>query len=178
MDEYNNVINSTLKFHSVIADKADKKAIKRFYKSAKAPLSYMGLDTVFCITPASNDEDNSNKELTRNADKHIIGGVVLSQLTSDNHQYLLHALFIEQKYRKKGLSSLLLHEVNKFITEKTNKQGLSQEVIVFAEQDLTSFYFKHAYHEITSESLLAPLALRYRSYIKKQPRLKIFKFQT
>lgn len=209
-------MNTQPTFTVVIANKSDKKSIKRFYKRINAPFSYMGIDTVFLVKKIQRQTQKENIQTSTDINtnthipvigefsEHIIGGVVLSQLNSDNHQYLLHALFIDENHRKKGLSTLLLKSVKDFIQEHNNQKTKADlacilpknkltsaladventieetktlEIIAFAHTSLTSFYQQQGYNKVFSESLQAPLYTRYKSYLKQQPDLTIFQFQ-
>ena len=166
----------------VIGNKLDRKSIKRFYKSLHYSFSYMGLDTVFLIKDLSKNIDKDAKKEGGN-DDDIIASVVISKLSPENPQYLLHALIIAPSYRKQGLAKVLLHQVSHFMDDikkqvcVQHRNNASISLVAFADKNLQVFYQKQGYIESTYEELLPSLSLRYRSYLKKQPNLNIFKFQ-
>ena len=134
------------------AIKSDKKDIFRFYKSQHYSARFMGLDQSYLIL----------------LDNEIIGSVIISQITPDNHQHFLHALVIHHQYRKQGLATKLLNEVLPDY----------QNVVCFADVSLSSFYLANKFKQTplleVSNRLTEQLSVRFTRYSKKKPLLNIF----
>lgn len=161
-----------------LANKLDKKPLKRFYKNLHYPFSYMGLDTVFLLKKTVNNNDTNQQDVG----DEIIASVVISKLSPENPQYLLHALLVAPAYRKQGIAAALLEQASDFIRNIKAQQATQNSqsaicLIAFADKALTAFYQKKGYIESRHDALLPPLSLRYQSYLKKQPHLKLFIFQ-
>ncbi|QBG36720.1 GNAT family N-acetyltransferase [Litorilituus sediminis] len=134
------------------ATKADKKAILRFYKQQHYSARFIGLDHCYFI-------------------KHqniIIACVIVSKLTQDNPQYLMHALFVDKEFRQQSLASQLIQHV-------TSKHS---PLICFAKQALSKLYLINNMRAIcdtqAQSSLSTALQLRFNSYKNKEPSLTVF----
>jgi len=135
-----------------IANKQDKKNILRFYKSQHYSARFIGHDHCYLIL--LNDK--------------IIGSVIISQITADNHQHFLHALVIEVQYQKQKLASKLLKEV--MLHHK--------KIVCFADVSFSPFYFANKFKKVPlikiDNTLTEQLSARFTRYSKKSPSLKIF----
>ena len=130
------------------AGKTDKKDIKRFYKQQHYNASFIGQDRTFLIK-----------------DNHlIVAAVIVSLISTDNHQALLHGLLVNKTYRKQNLATTLLNF--------TSKQY--DALICFAEPAQEKFYIKRGF-SIEHQQHLSPCLLsRYLAYKKKKTDLLIF----
>jgi len=135
-----------------LAGKSDKKAVLRFYKNNHVSARFKGLDSTYIVK-----ENNQ-----------IIASVIVSQITINNTQCLLHGLVVESNYRKQGLAKLLLK------TCKVNHRPL----VLFAAKDLASFYQQQGFNLIppvqVEDALTPELLPRYLKYKAKQSSLSVF----
>lgn len=139
----------------IVAEKKDKKSVKRFYKQHNYSASYIGLDKNYLIL--KNNE--------------IIASVIVSLSNIENTQHLLHGLVVAKEYQGQGFASRLLHYVS-----QNHKQ-----VVCFAENKLAKFYQKNSFQQVASNSspkevLTIKNYLRFEAYIKNKPNLSIFIF--
>ncbi|TPH17685.1 GNAT family N-acetyltransferase [Litorilituus lipolyticus] len=136
----------------ICADKSEKKAVLRFYKSNQFSTRLKGFDSIYTIKKNSR----------------IIASTIVSKITKNNTQCLLHGLVVESNYQKQGLAKLLLN------TCKANHHS----IVLFASEDLTSFYQKQGFNLIPSlaiQGALTPeLLSRYLRYKTKQSSLCAF----
>lgn len=135
------------------ANKADKKALLRFYKSQHYSASFMGFDSGYII---------------KNECEEIIASVIVSQLEADNQQALLHGLVVAKQHRKKGLAKkLILH----CLTEHNT-------IVCFAHEQFKALYQKAGFSRLQAQQveqhLNQLLVTRFRTYHKKQPLLQTF----
>ncbi|TRX56314.1 GNAT family N-acetyltransferase [Thalassomonas sp. M1454] len=129
-----------------LAEKSDKKSIKRFYKNNNYSASFMGNDT--CYLMKLNDE--------------IIAAVVISNIDDCN---FLHALVVNNKYQHKGLASQLLkHSLVKHST-----------LYCFADRSLNPLYSANNYIQIDPSILPEQLQTRFFCYHKKNNQLSAFR---
>jgi len=141
-----------LNSHILLAKKTDKKSILRFYKSQHYSARFIGLDYCYLVKK----------------DEKIIASVMVSQITTDNSQYFLHALVVDKNHQKQGIATKLVNHVNQ----------THQPVVCFAQPELSRFYHQCkmpelAIHLLTSQ-LNEHLSLRFQQYQKKQSDLKVF----
>jgi len=148
------------------AKKSDKKDILKFYKRHGYSAKFMGFDTCYFI--------ETNGE--------IIASVILSNLVKTNaiqsapdhddsslaHAPLfLHALFVVQDYRKRGLGGqLMAHAIERH-----------HHIICFAEQTVTPFYQALRFQLVECGALPAIFNDRYRLYADQQPSLVSFEYR-
>jgi len=132
--------------------KADKKSILRFYKNQRYSARFIGLDQCYLLF----------------IDKAIIGSVIISQISANHRQYFLHALVIDQYYRKQGLAKILLNYV----------QSRYQPLVCFADESLSPLYLANGFDKLCpaeiNTKLTEQLSIRFARYLKKQLRLKVF----
>lgn len=136
-----------------ILDKSRKKDVLRFYKSQGVSVKYKGFDHVYGVIDKNND---------------IVACTFASKLSESNTLWLLHGLVVSPQYRNKGLASALVsHTVN-----------LHHPIVCFADSSLTNFYEKNQFALLSADEseqrLTEPLNIRYKSYLKNQPNLKVF----
>lgn len=118
----------------------------------------MGLDHVF-ITQVEQE---------------LVGAIIISQISKENNQYLLHGFVIKQCYRKMGVGAALHHYVlTSLAKDKSNYKNLNS-IICFADASLSSFYIKLGYKSDTLENLDDTLLQRYKAYKKRKNQLTIF----
>lgn len=125
--------------------KTIKKDIQRFYKVNHYPASYIGYDHIYTIT----------------LENQIIGAVIVSYQSENNHYALLHALLITPTNRHKGYAKQLIKRV----------RSEHSHIICFAERELEGLYINNGFSEITPNRLPDYLIKRYESYKKKSKTL-------
>ena len=133
-----------------LAEKSDKKLIKRFYKSQHYSASFIGLDHCYIVK----------------CDEAIIACVIISSITE---QYdFLHALVVDKRFHRQKLASKLL----------THTQSLHHPIACFANNLLSTLYTNNGYSPLScdkcSSFLPEEIYQRYRHYRKKQLNLKVF----
>ena len=130
------------------AGKTDKKDIKRFYKQQHYNASFIGQDRTFLIK-----------------DNHlIVAAVIVSLISTDNRQALLHGLLVNKTYRKQNLATTLLN----FVSKEYN------DLVCFAVPAQENFYLKRGF-SIEHQQHLSPCLLsRYLAYKKNKTDLQIF----
>jgi GNAT superfamily N-acetyltransferase len=137
-----------------IATKVDKKVLLKFYKSQHYSAKFMGLDNGYFIKNENTDE--------------IIASVIISKITTRNHQYFLHALVVDPLHQKKGLATALI----------TYASALHQPIVCFADKTLSTFYQQAGMQMINTkllnEKLSAELSVRYDIYSSKNKSLAAF----
>jgi N-acetylglutamate synthase-like GNAT family acetyltransferase len=131
-----------------LAEKSDKKTIKRFYKLQRYSARYIGLDHCFCISEGPD----------------IIAAMIISQINKSNDQYLLHGLVVDKNFQHQGLALALL---DKACTNFTN-------LVCFADSELSSLYLKANFTQVESHFLSVELFERYHQYQKTKKHLIIF----
>jgi GNAT superfamily N-acetyltransferase len=136
----------------IIAQKSDKKAILRFYKSQHYSASFLGYDSCYFL---KNNEE-------------IIASVIISKIAQHHQHYFLHALVVKQQYQRQGLASQLL--------QYAQRQHLP--LICFSTEKLLPFYLKNSLIKLQSDKIVSNLPehlhMRYKRYLKKQPQLNVF----
>jgi len=142
---------NTMKIIISQATKADKKSLMRFYKQQNYSASLLGYDHTYIIK----------------YEQEIIGGVIISALEVGNPQLFLHALVIKEAYQKKGLASQLLKHALGHYSD--------QQLFCFAQINLSHFYQKNSFSQVTEHQLLQPLLVRYLSYKKTNNKLLVFR---
>ncbi|MDO6428711.1 GNAT family N-acetyltransferase [Thalassotalea sp. 1_MG-2023] len=135
------------------ATKADKKTIKRFYKTHGFAASFMGYDSCYIIK--QNDDE-------------IIAAIIVSQLVKGNQQALLHGLYVSCKYRNEGLATKLLEHC--IIKHKI--------LVCFANNNLQELYQKVGFSMLqekeVEQHLNTSLITRFNHYQQNQPFLRAF----
>jgi len=135
-------------YQIIKAEKTDKKDIKRFYRQQNYSAGFLGLDHCYLVR----------------FEQKIIASVIVSQITPENNQHLLHALVVDGQYRQKGLASTLLRHAIK----------LYQPLVCFAGADLATLYTQAGFKRAESNDLSQTLNLRFQAYRKKINDLMIF----
>jgi len=128
--------------------KAQKKDIQRFYKLNNYPASFIGYDHTYILA----------------IEQKIIGAVIISYQSENNHYALLHGLLIAPGYRNEGYANLLIKKV----------MSEHNHIVCFAERDLEALYISNGFNEEISNKLPNYLIKRYESYVKKSKALAIF----
>lgn len=139
-----------------LAKKADKRQIKNFYKTNKYSASFMGYDTSYIAL----------------ADNRIIACVILSYISKNNNQALLHALYVENNYRIQGIAKELVS-----YAKREHKS-----VACFALNTTSDFYYTLNFNQIqkdmtdlTTTGLLSTINIeKYVQYKKHIPNLSAF----
>jgi GNAT superfamily N-acetyltransferase len=134
-------------FEILIAEKSDKKAIKRFYKQQGFNAGFLGNDSVYLVKQA----------------EQIKACMIISVI---NQQAFLHGLVVCASARKRGLAIKLLNKA----------KDTFSELICFAEESLTGFYQKQGFKLGKANILKDKLLMRYQSYIRHKTGLVIFHY--
>lgn len=137
-----------------LANKSDKKAILRFYKSQHYSASFLGGDSCYLL-----------KE-----NEQIIASVIISTIEKNITYHFLHALVVHSCHQNKGIATALLKYVLFF----------HPHTLCFADRAMANFYQKSAmWPESKRAELLLPehLKLRLAAYRKKHPQLQVFRHQ-
>lgn len=156
-----NVENKSASMILKVADNQDKASIKRFYKRNNYSASYMGHDTCYIV------ESGLNKPNKKNEKSELLAAVIVSAIKEDSRQFLLHALVIDESFRRQKLASDILASE---LFRSTNQQDL----VCFAESNLEPFYIGLGFKVIQENGLESHLQQRYQSYKKKRPSLLVF----
>ena len=134
------------------AEKSNKKAILRFYKSQNYSASFLGYDQCYFIC---------DKQI-------IIAAMIVSKIAAKHQHYFLHALVVDNQYQRQGLASQLLRHALQ----------ITQPLICFANESLSSFYMQNNMLKLTHDQIVKKLPehlfLRFERYRKKQLQLKVF----
>ena len=138
-----------------LANKADKKEIKRFYKTQQYSAGLKGYDITYLAM-----QNNS-----------IIGTVICSGLCMSANQYLLHGLVVNHYYHHQGLASNLINHCWHHLYSLSSK---ALSVVCFAEQNLAHLYLKNNFNVADANKLTPLIKARYEAYLKTQPQLIIF----
>ena len=133
--------------HIQIATKADKSAIKRFYKNNRYSASFMGDDQCFYITHY----------------EAIVACVIVSYSTTTP---FLHALVVQKNQQKNGLARQLVAKC----------QQQFNDIICFADKDLTEFYLKLGFVKSNANRLPANLLDRFQIYSNKNNLLQCYQY--
>lgn len=145
-------VSTTNQFTIELATKANKKAILRFYKQQRYSARFIGLDYCYIIQHH----------------KVIIASVIVSKLTQDNPQYLMHALVVTQEFRQKSLASYLIQHV----------AAIHQPIVCFAKQELASLYLKNNMRKLCDKQIETQLGStlkpRFNTYKQKESTLTAF----
>ena len=125
------------------AEKADKKDIKRFYKSQRYSAGFLGDDRCFLVR-----ESNVNNA-------PIIAAVIVSYCTTSP---FLHALVVDIKHQKQGLATALIKHCQQHF----------DSLVCFCEPKLASLYLANQFQLLTdfqlSNHLPEQLTSRFQSY--------------
>lgn len=140
------MFNPNLKIQK--SNKANKKDIQRFYKLNNYSARYIGYDHTYTVT----------------LEDKIIGAVIISYQSDNNHYALLHALLIAPSHRNKGYAKQLILKV----------LNDHHHIICFAERGLERLYVNHGFSEEASNNLPDYLIRRYESYVNKNKELIVF----
>lgn len=135
-------------FKFALAEKSEKKDIKRFYRQQHYSARFIGLDSCYLIK----------------LDNKIIASVIHSQLFSTNEQNLLHALVVDKDHRQQKLASQL-------ISYSCSQHPLT---VCFADISLSTLYLGVGFKIAPLNVLSANLAPRYLRYQQTSPGLTIF----
>ncbi|HBY88054.1 MAG TPA: hypothetical protein DEO86_19540 [Colwellia sp.] len=160
----------------IVAKKADKKSVLRFYKENYYPARFIGFDHCYLIKVDDNiiasviiSQGNKAQQVTpiteRNSNHSHLN------LSPNKTPYLLHALLVAPNYRRLGHAEhLLSHAI-------MNHQPL----ICFAQESLRKLYlnngFTHIEDNLLSQCLPADFYKRFQQYSKNKPELKAFVHQ-
>ncbi len=130
----------------VKALRSDKRSIKRFYKEHGYSASFMGFDTAYLIK----------------LDDHIIASVIVSYITDNNNQALLHGLFVHKDYRNQHYASLLI--------QHAKQKHLS--MVCFVDKALMPFYGRLGFNLINNNNQISSVNLeRLYIYLRYIPQL-------
>ena len=136
------------KIEIIKSNKTSKKDIQRFYKLNNYSASYIGYDHTYIIK----------------LEDKIIGAVIISYQSENNHYALLHALLVTVNYRHKGYAKQL---IKKTLSEHNN-------LICFTEKGLENLYINNGFKKEAPSRIPDYLIKRYESYIKKSKTLMVF----
>jgi N-acetylglutamate synthase-like GNAT family acetyltransferase len=139
------------------ATKADKKSLMRFYKQQHYSAGLLGFDNVYLLK----------------YEQEIIGAIILSALKKDNLQLFLHGLVIKQAFRQQTLASQLIQHM---LTQHSDTRQSNQQIICFAGEELSNFYYQNGFTQTTEQQLLQPLLKRYLQYKKINKALLVFNY--
>jgi predicted N-acetyltransferase YhbS len=128
-----------------LAAKNQKKLIQRFYKNNHYSAAFIGNDQCFVLT----------------AQQQIIASVIISEV---EQQYFLHALVVNEQYRRQGLGMKLVNTT----------QTAFNNLVCFAEPDVGQFYTRLGFTASPAAMLCNGLQHRYRAYQAKHPQLAIY----
>lgn len=145
------------------AAKTDKKDIMRFYKTQRYAASYIGQDQCYFIK----------------VNNEIIACVMVSTGQENGECWLLHALVVNKAYQGRGIASQLLQAI--YAEKCEQKQAQYRQILCFAENSLSTFYYANQFANYNAEHDIAQLPKefkhRYISYCKKQKGLQCFLYQ-
>ncbi|WP_068546569.1 GNAT family N-acetyltransferase [Thalassotalea crassostreae] len=132
------------------ADKADKKDIKRFYKSQRYSAGFLGDDRCFLV------RDTAVKNTP------IIASVIVSYCSTSP---FLHALVVDIKHQKQGLATALIKHCQQHFNS----------LVCFCEPKLASLYLANRFQVINdikmAKSMPEQLTSRFDSYRQHTPSL-------
>lgn len=161
--------NSSLIPCPILANKADKKSILRFYKNNRYSASFIGDDNCYLIKENSKIIASVIISLTGNRPEIL-------PIRRDNNltkspvkpQYLLHALLVDLSRRKLSHAQILLkHSI-------THHQPL----VCFAHITLRQLYLKNGFiliaDDLVSKCLNPSLFSRFQQYSKQKTGLNVF----
>ncbi len=132
-----------------LADKTDKKAIKRFYKQQNYSASFMGDDS--CFYHQKNQQ--------------IVAALIISfQQTSP----FLHALVVAKGNQGQGLAKQLI----------THVQQQVSAISCFCQPQLISFYQQQGFVIIQAEQLPTSLQPLFNAYQQQQQNLSCLHWQS
>ncbi len=130
----------------VLADRSDKKCVKRFYKANNYSANFMGNDHCYLIK----------------VENKIIATVIISNIDDIN---FLHGLVVTKEYQHKGLASQLL-------AHSSSKHSM---IYCFADLSLNSLYTANSYEQIDTSQLSEALLTRFNNYQNKNSQLTAFR---
>ncbi|MEW6982641.1 GNAT family N-acetyltransferase [Colwelliaceae bacterium 6471] len=133
-------------------EKSDKKALKRFYRQQNYSAAFMGYDQCYVVKEGKN----------------IIAAAIVSMITRENNQALLHGLVVSKTLQKQGVASNLLSHITKHHTE----------LYCFASVTLQAFYLHQQFTQVSTSVLKDTLESRLNIYRQKKPDLVIFNYHS
>lgn len=139
--------------HITVLTKTNKKALLRFYQHNRYSARFIGFDQAYYCT----DEK-----------QNIRASVIVSKISNDNSQWLLHALLTDKSYQQQGLASALIKYC----------QNHHQPLVCFVDEKLTTFYYTRHFKKIPSTQLSPALQTRYFAYLTNKPTLIPLLFET
>lgn len=161
----------------IVAKKADKKSVLRFYKENHYPARFIGFDHCYLIKVDDNiiasviiSQGNKPQQVTPSTERDSNNSYL--NLPPNKTPCLLHALLVAPNYRRLGYAEhLLSHAI-------VNHQPL----ICFAQESLRKLYlnngFTHIEDNLLSQCLPPDFYSRFQQYSKKSPELKAFVHQS
>ncbi len=165
--------HSSLNSCVILAKKADKKSILRFYKDNHYPARFIGFDHCYLIKMDDNiiasviiSQGNKSQQVSPTSGGSSNNSYL--NLSPNKPPYLLHALLVAPNYRRLGFAEhLLAHAI-------INHQPL----VCFAHESLRGLYLNNGFTYIADNLLnqyLTPdLINRLQQYSKNKPDLKAF----
>jgi len=162
------IANTTLMMNSYFrfAQISDKKQLKRLYKQEHYSAGFKGFDTAYGVF---NNEQ-------------LISALIVSQLTPDNTQALLHGLVTEKSRQNQGHASKLLSYclasyqkvgLTSIAGTTTNNTKAIESIVCFIDPKLRAFYLQHQFTEQPITALNDTLKPRFNAYQKYQADLLI-----
>ena len=178
--------NRSLNLYPILANKADKKSILRFYKDNHYSARFIGYDSCYLIKENDNiiasviislaNEWQQIKPAAEDILPEFYQYLSQDKPDVNSHvkhlqnkpQYLLHALLVAPDYRKLGYAE---HLVKYTIAHH-------QPLVCFAQASLSRLYLKSGFTLIAdyllSKRLNPALLNRFQQYSKHKPELKAF----
>lgn len=159
------MMNSHFRFAQI----SDKKQLKRFYKQEHYSAGFKGFDIAYGVF---------DKE-------QLISAVIISQLTPDNTQALLHGLVTKKIKQNQGHASKLLNyclvsyqkvglaDITDNLSNISNISNTMESIVCFIEPKLRAFYLQHQFTEQPITALNDTLKPRFNAYQKYQADLLI-----
>ncbi len=158
-----NIDNNDSAYKVVKATKADKKAIKRFYKTQHYSASCIGQDHCYLVKSQGT----------------IIASAIISAGQENGNFWLLHGLVTDRAYRGKNIASSIIRTI---ITEGNGtKEKRYSKIICFAGTELQPFYLANEFISYNDINELNQLPLEFKQrlarYQEKQKNLQCFLYQ-
>ena len=167
---------TSLNYSVIVAKKADKKSILRFYKANHYPARFIGFDHCYLIKVDDNiiasviiSQGNNSQQL--NPTSENVSNSSHLDLCQNKPAYFLHALLVAPNYRGLGYAEhLLAHAIM-----------IHQPLVCFAQESLRRFYLNNGFTYIAdnllSQCLSHDLYNRFQQYSKTKAELKAFVHQ-
>lgn len=168
--------HTSLNYSVIVAKKADKKSILRFYKANHYSARFIGFDHCYFIKEDDNiiacviiSQGNNSRQVNPSSENASNSSYL--DLCQNKPAYFLHALLVAPNYRRRRYAEhLLAHAI-------MNHQPL----VCFAQESLRSFYLNNGFSHIADNllSLCLPhdLYSRFQQYSKTKPELQAFVHQ-